>query len=89
MRALAVSYYGSIAFRSMESSTQSVYRNIIDKFCHETDKDGRPHGDKSAATLQREHIVKLMAARAEQPESANGLRTGFEISATRHRARAT
>jgi integrase len=74
MRALAVSFYGSIEFQSMKPSTQSVYRNIIDKFCRETDKDGRPHGDKSAATLQREHIVKLIAARAQQPDSANGLR---------------
>jgi hypothetical protein len=37
-------------------------------------KDGHEHGDKRAATLQREHIVKLMAARAEKPDSANGLR---------------
>jgi integrase len=74
MRALAVSYYGSIDFRSMKESTQSVYRNIIDKFCRETDKDGNPHGDKNAATIKREHIVKLMVGRAEQPESANGLR---------------
>jgi integrase len=74
IRALAVSYFASVAFRSMKSSTQGVYRNIIDRFCRETDKDGNAHGDKSAATLQREHIVKLMAARAEQPDSANGLR---------------
>lgn len=73
-RALAVSYFASVGYRSMASSTQSVYRNIIERFCRETDKDGNAHGDKSAATLQREHIVKLMAARAEQPDSANGLR---------------
>jgi integrase len=74
IRALAVSYYNSIAFRTMRLSTQSVYRNIIDRFCGEADKQGQSHGDKRAATLQREHIVKLMAARAEKPESANGLR---------------
>lgn len=74
IRALAVSYYNSVAFRTMKSSTQSVYRNIIDRFCEEADKQGQKHGDKRAATLQREHIVKLMAARAEKPESANGLR---------------
>ncbi len=74
IRALAVSYYGSIAFRSMKPSTQSAYRNIIERFCRETDRDGHAHGDKSATALQREHIVKLMAARAEQPDSANGLR---------------
>jgi integrase len=74
IRALAVSYYNSVAFRSMKPITQSVYRNIIDRFCREKDKDGREHGDKRAATLQREHIVKLMAARADKPDSANGLR---------------
>jgi integrase len=74
IRALAVSYYNSIDFRSMKPTTQSVYRNIIDRFCGETDKQGWRHGDKSAATLQREHIIKLMAARAEKPDSANGLR---------------
>jgi integrase len=67
MRALAVSYYNSADFRLLETSTQSVYRNLIDRFCLE-------HGDKRAATLGREHIVKLMAARADKPESANGLR---------------
>jgi integrase len=74
IRASAASYYGSIAFRSMKPITQSTYRNIIEKFCRETDTAGQPHGDKSAATLRREHIVKLMAARAERPDSANGLR---------------
>jgi hypothetical protein len=74
MRALAVSYYNSTAFRTMAASTQCTYRNIIDRFCEEADKDGHKLGDKPAATLRREHIVKLMAARAERPDSANGLR---------------
>lgn len=74
IRALAVSYYNSIGFRSMKPITQSTYRNIIDRFCDEADQDGRKLGDKRAATLHREHVVKLMAARAEKPDSANGLR---------------
>jgi len=74
IRALAVSYYNSVAFRSMKPSTQSVYRNIIERFCRETDKEGREYGDKRAATLQREHVVKLMAARAQKTGRANGLR---------------
>ena len=74
MRALAISYYNSVAFRQMKASTQGVYRNIADRFLEETDKEGRKLGDKGAATLQREHVVKLMAARAEKPDSANGLR---------------
>ena len=74
IRALAISYYNSVAFRSMKPITQSVYRNIVDRFCREKDKKGEEHGDKRASTLQREHIVKLMATRADRPDSANGLR---------------
>ncbi len=66
INALAISYFNSTAFRSMQPSTQSVYRNIIDRFRKE-------HGDFRADTLQREHIVRMMALR-EKPESANGLR---------------
>jgi integrase len=64
IRALAVSYYNSLGFRSLKLSSQAIYRRIIDALCRE-------HGDKRAATLQREHIVKLMAGR--KPGSANGL----------------
>jgi integrase len=68
VRALAISYYSSVKFRSeLGPTTQATHRRLIDRFCRE-------HGDKGAATLQREHIVRLMAARADQPESANGLR---------------
>jgi integrase len=74
IRALAVSYYCSIEFLALKRNSQSVRRNIIDRFCRETDKQGQMNGDKRAATLQREHIVRLMAARAAKPESANGLR---------------
>jgi integrase len=74
MRALAVSFFNSSGFRSMKPITQATYRNIIKRFCEETDREGRAHGDKGAATLQREHVAKLMASRANKPESANGLR---------------
>jgi integrase len=67
IRALAVSYFNSIAFRSMKASTQQARRNIIERLCAE-------HGDKRTAAMQREHVVKLMAARADKPDSANGLR---------------
>lgn len=74
IRALAIGYFSSLAFRSMKRNSQYVRRKIIDRFCAEADKHGQKYGDKSAVTLQREHIVKLMTARAEKPESANGLR---------------
>jgi integrase len=67
IRALAVSYFNSIEFRSLKPSSQAIYRNVIERFCVE-------HGDKRVALLQREHIVKLMAGRAEKPWAANALR---------------
>src|SRR4030088_141946 len=55
IRALCVSYFNTIGpipnsdcvgFRSLKPSTQGVYRNIIDRFCGEKDRDGREYGDK-------------------------------------------
>ena len=74
IRTLAVSYYNSLAFRSMKANTQSVYRNILDRFCHERDTQGQEYGNKIAAHMRREHVIKLMAVRAEKPDRANGLR---------------
>jgi integrase len=74
MRALAVFYFNSIAYRSMAPSTQSVYRNIIERFCEDKGATGVAYGDMPAAGMRREHIVRLMAARAAKPDSANGLR---------------
>jgi integrase len=74
MRALAIAYYDSASFKALKPITQGVYRNIIDRFCRETGKDGQPYGDGSAVTIKSHHIEKLMAARADKPDSANGLR---------------
>jgi integrase len=67
LHALAVSYFASPAFRTKRPSTQYTYRNVIDRLCAE-------HGDKRAALLQRDHVVKLLAARAATPRTANALR---------------
>jgi integrase len=77
IRALAIAYYASAAFEALKPITQGVYRNIIDRFCRETDKDGQPYGDKSAVTMTAHHVERLMALRADRPESANGLRKGL------------
>jgi integrase len=66
--ALAASYFASPEFRTqLRSSTQSGYRGAIERLCKE-------HGDKRVATLQPEHVVRLLAARAAKPEAANRLR---------------
>jgi integrase len=67
LRALAVSYFASPAFRTLRPSSQYSYRNIIDRLCVE-------HGDKRAALMQREHVVRLIAARADKPRTANAMR---------------
>jgi integrase len=72
MTALAISYFASPEFRTLRPSTQRAYRGMIDQIC-------RDHGDKRAADLRREHVVKLMAARAEQPGAANGLRMALRV----------
>jgi len=58
LRALAVSYFASPAFRTARLSTQATYRGVIERLCVE-------HGNKRAALLQREHVVKLIAARRQ------------------------
>ena len=72
MRALALSYFTSPEFRTLRLSTQRAYRGTIERLCVE-------HGDKRAADLRREHVVRLMAARAEQPGAANGLRMALRV----------
>jgi integrase len=74
IRALAIAYYDSAPFKALKPITQRVYCNIIDRFCREIDKDGQPYGDKSAITMTGPHVEKLMEARADKPDSANGLR---------------
>jgi integrase len=67
LRALAVSYFASLAFRTKKPGTQHAYRYIIDRLCVE-------HGDKRPALLHREHVVKLIAAHAEKPGMAYAVR---------------
>jgi integrase len=74
MRALAVSYFQSVDYRSMQVRTQRVYRGLIERFCEQADKDGNKFGDKRAALIGREHVVRLIATKADKPEAANQFR---------------
>jgi hypothetical protein len=74
IHALTISYYSSLEYLAMKASSQRVRRNVIEKFCREMDANGQRNGDKRAALLHREHLIRFMAARAAKPESANGLR---------------
>jgi integrase len=74
IHALAIAYYDSAAFKALKPITQSVYRTIIERFCHDTDGAGQPYGDKSAIDIMSRHVEQLMEARKAKPDSANGLR---------------
>ncbi len=72
--ALAASYFASTAYLALKPTTKGIYNNAIERLCKSTDKNGTAIGTLGAATLRREHVVALMAARAEKPDSANLLR---------------
>ena len=72
MWALALSYFASPDFLTLRLSTQQAYRGSIERLCKE-------HGDKRAADLRRDHVVRLMAALAEKPFAANGLRMALRV----------
>jgi hypothetical protein len=55
INALAVTYYKSDEWHSLAADTQKTRRRIIERFRAE-------HGDKRVARLQREHILKMLAA---------------------------
>jgi integrase len=74
MRALAVSYFQSVDYRSMQVRTQRVYRGLIERFCEQADRDGNKLGEKRAALINREHVVRLIATKADKPEAANQFR---------------
>jgi integrase len=67
MAALALSYFASPQFSALRSSSQYVHRRTIERFC-------KDHGDKRAADLRRDHVVKLMSRLAGKPHAANTLR---------------
>src|SRR5215467_8910756 len=67
MAALALSYFASPQFSALRSSSQYVYRHTIERLC-------KDHGDRRAADLRRDHVVKLMSRLAGKPHAANTLR---------------
>jgi integrase len=64
--ALCVSYYGSPGFHGLKASTQTVRRNILERFRAE-------HGHRPLKDLQRVHIQNIIGSKAGTPEAANNL----------------
>jgi integrase len=67
MDSLALSYLASPAFTRLAANSKVNYRRTIERFCHQ-------HGGRRVAELQRNHVIKLMAALGDRPQAANQLR---------------
>lgn len=64
--ALVASYYRSADYSCLADSTKRAVRNILENFRAE-------HGDKRVAHLEKRHVLKIMADKAETPDAANRL----------------
>ena len=60
---LTVRYFNSAIFQILAPETKRTRRNILDRFREQ-------HGSKRAALLTREHLEKLIAAKAHTPSAA-------------------
>jgi integrase len=66
MNALAVAFFNSGDFKSLSESTRATYRGIVDNF-------RATHGDKRVKTIERQHIMRLVAAKSHTPAAAHNL----------------
>ena len=74
MKALALSYFASPAFvAELKPASQRAYRGAIERFCNRCDTNGMLYGEKLARDMQRNAVIKLIAARSHQTRSANFL----------------
>lgn len=67
--ALVAAYYASGHFRALAPVTKATYRTEIERL-------RQHHGRKPVALIRREHVKRIVAARADRPGAANkALRT--------------
>ncbi|WP_317960880.1 tyrosine-type recombinase/integrase [Phaeobacter inhibens] len=64
---LVALWYRSPEFLDLASSTQTVYRGIVEKFREE-------HGEKPVRLMQRRHVQTILAKKAGTPSAGNNLR---------------
>jgi integrase len=64
MRALAVAYFDSPAFTTMDASTQKKHRGIAEAIVQD-------HGERKIRDLRRAHIETILSQKAATPGAAN------------------
>jgi integrase len=72
LRALAASYYQSVAFAELSEVTKASYRRIIDCMCKE-------HGHLRVATLKRKDVINAIERRKDTPGMANAFRNVLRV----------
>ncbi|MGY4460361.1 integrase [Bradyrhizobium sp. LB13.1] len=60
-------YYGSAEFKALAESTQTIYRNVLNRF---VDK----HGEGPIAGIQARHVNNLIDEMADRPSAASNFR---------------
>ena len=73
MRALAVSYFQSVDYRFMGLRTQRVYRGLNERFARRQTRTAIS-SEQTGRVIGREHVVRLIATKANKPEAANQFR---------------
>jgi integrase len=63
---LILDYYAAIEFRRTRPSTQTVTRNILDRFA-------RQHGHRLVRQMRRKHIERIIGSMEHTPAAANNL----------------
>jgi integrase len=61
--AAVTGYFGSLAFATLAETTRITRRRILERFREE-------HGDKGIATLGRQHVERMVNAKADKPGTA-------------------
>jgi len=64
---LVALWYRSPGFLDLSSSTQKVYRGIVEKFREK-------HGEKPVRLMKRRHVQTILSEKADTPTAANNLR---------------
>lgn len=67
LRALALQYYATSAFKNLEARTRHNYASVIDRFLDQ-------HGHRMVADMRRKHVMKILGDMSETPGAANNLR---------------
>lgn len=61
--AMIVGYLGTAAFHNLAATSKKQYRRILEGL-------RREHGERSIATLERRHVIRMLDAKAETPNAA-------------------